>query len=503
MKLFSTREVKEIDQMTIKDQKIKSIDLMERAAIACSEEIMARWDSRTTIVIFAGPGNNGGDSLAIARILHNSGYRIAVYLFNPKNQLSHDCRINKERLSEFDDIEFYEITQGFEPPLLTEDVLVVDGIFGSGLNAPCEGGFASVIQYINSGDSPVVSIDIPSGLFGEDNSNNIPRNIIRANLTLTFEFPKLSMLFAENEKFTGEVVIMEINLSQTAKSEILSNYYLTERSDIKKLIRKRNKFAHKGVFGKAFLVAGSYGMMGAAVLAAKACARTGAGITVVHGPDAGCNVIHTSLPEAIYKTDKNPKIITLIGDTKEYNAVAIGPGIGTDPNTAWALRMLLKELKRPAVIDADALNIIASSSGMIETIPANTIITPHPKEFERLFGKTTNSYDRLKKAKEMAIKHSLIIVLKGAYTAVCLPSGNIHFNSTGNPGMATAGSGDVLTGIILSLLAQNYLPEQAAILGVFLHGFAGDIALPQSSEQSMLASDIINHISTAYRQLKI
>ena len=503
MKLFSTQDIKEIDKRTIKDQGIKSIDLMERAAIACSDEIMARWDLSTNIVLFAGPGNNGGDTLAIARILHENGYKTDTYLFNPKHRLSEDCQINKERLLQIGDISFHEITQGFEPPFLSNNVLVVDGIFGSGLNAPCDGGFASVIQYINGGEAQVVSIDIPSGLFGEDNSNNIPRNIIKANLTLTFDFPRLSMLFAENEKYTGEVVIMEINLSQSAKAEIPSSYFMTERSDVKKFINKRNKFAHKGIFGKAFLVAGSYGMMGAAVLSAKACAHTGAGVTYVHGPDAGCSVMQISVPEVIYKADKNPKIITVVGDTKDYTAVGIGPGIGTDPNTAWAVRTVLKDLKRPCVIDADGLNIIASTSELINSVPPNSILTPHPKEFERLFGKTNNSYERLKKAIQMAVKYSVIIVLKGAYTAVCLPSGAVHFNSTGNPGMATAGSGDVLTGMILSLLAQNYLPEHAAILGVFLHGFAGDIALPQTSEQSMQASDIIKQIATAYRQLKI
>ena len=355
----------------------------------------------------------------------------------------------------------------------------------------------------NSGDSPVVSIDIPSGLFGENNSTNIPRNIIRAELTLTFEFPKLSMLFAENEKFTGEVVIMEINLSQKAKQQIPSKYFLTQKNDIKGFIIKRNRFAHKGNFGKAFLVAGSFGMMGAAVLAAKACMRTGVGLLAVHGPESGYTIMQASIPEVIFKADKNPKITTLIGDTKDYTAVGLGPGIGTDPNTAWSIRMLLKDLHRPCVIDADGLNIIAGNKDLMMSVPTNSIMTPHPKEFDRLFGKSNNSYERLNKAIDFARKHSIIIVLKGANTAVCLPNGEVHFNSTGNPGMATAGSGDVLTGIILSLLAQNYTPEHTALLGVYLPGLAGDIALPNTSEQSMIASDLLDQIRRASRQLRI
>ena len=503
MKLFETKDILEIDNRTLQDQSISSIDLMERAAIACADEIMARWDLSTKVILFAGPGNNGGDTLAIARILENNGYHTSTYLFNPKHKLSENCQINKDRLLQVEGAEFHEITQGFDPPALTSDVLVIDGIFGSGINAPAEGGFASVIQYINTGEASVVSIDIPSGLFGENNSTNIPRNIIKAEVTLTLEFPKLSMLFAENEKFTGEVVIMEINLSNRAKQNIFSNYYLTQKSDVKGWITKRNRFAHKGNFGKAFLVAGSFGMMGAAVLASKACMKAGVGLLAVHGPESGYTIMQTSIPEVIFKPDKNPKIITLINDTSDYTAVGVGPGIGSDPNTVWSVRMLLKDLRRPCVIDADGLNIIASNRDLMGFVQRNSIMTPHPKEFDRLFGKSINGYDRLKKAIEASKKYGIIIVLKGANTAVCLPTGEVHFNSTGNPGMATAGSGDVLTGIILSLLAQSYTPEQAAILGVFIHGLAGDIALPNCSEQSMLASDIINQIGAAYKQLRI
>ena len=503
MKIFLTRDLKEIDNRTIKEQNISSLDLMERAAIAATDELMARWDRNTNVILFAGPGNNGGDTLAIARLLNSYGYNTTTYLFNPKGTLSPDCQKNKEKLLSQEGVKLFEITKEFDPPELTSETLVVDGLFGVGLNAPIEGGFASVIQYINSYDSTVVAIDIPSGLFGENNSQNLTRNIIKAQLTLTFETPKLAFMFPENEKYTGEVVILDINLSKTAKEETSSKFFFTERSDVKGWLNKRNKFSHKGIFGNALLVAGSYGMMGAAVLAAKACMRTGVGVMAVHGPECGYTVMQTSVPEARYKADKNPRIISIIPDMTGYNAIGIGPGIGMDNNTGWVLRMSLKDIKRPLVMDADALNFLASNKELLNVLPANTILTPHPKEFERLFGKTDNGFERLEKAIEMAMHYNLIIVLKGAYTAVCLPNGEVHFNSTGNPGMATAGSGDVLTGIILSLLAQNYLPEQAAILGVYIHGLAGDLSLSLNCEESMIASDIVNQIGNAIRQLKI
>ncbi|MEG1616358.1 MAG: NAD(P)H-hydrate dehydratase [Bacteroidales bacterium] len=503
MKLFLTKDIKEIDAQTIKEEGITSIELMERAAGAVADEIMARWSIRTPIVLFAGPGNNGGDALAVARLLTEGGYKTETYLFNPKLKLSSECQKNKTALESTPNAICHEVTKEFVPPTLTADTLVIDGLFGSGLNAPVTGGFAAVIQYINSSESKVVSIDIPSGLFGEDNDKNDSRNIVRATLTLTFQFPKLSFMFPESEKFTGEVVILDINLSQQAMANIPSPFHLTERYDVTGLLNRRAKFAHKGNFGHALLAAGSYGMMGAAVLAAKACMNSGVGLLTVHAPESGYIILQTAVPEAKFQADKNPKFITRVNDILNYTATGFGPGIGTDSNTVWAVKEMIKELRRPCVIDADGLNILAQNPELLSELPSNSILTPHPKEFERLFGKSDNSFDRLMKGMEAAMKYNVIIVLKGADSAVILPTGHVHFNSSGNPGMATAGCGDVLTGILLALLSQNYRPDQAAVLGVYLHGMAADIAVTLSSEEALTAGDIVQNLGHAFRQLRL
>ncbi len=503
MKFFYSDKIKELDSITIKEQGITSLQLMERAAEAAADEITARWTIHTPFVVFAGPGNNGGDALAIARILASAGYETTTYLFNPKGTLSPDCTKNKEALEKVENHTLHEITKSFDPPQLTEETVIIDGLFGIGLKEVVTGGFASVIQYINSSPSSVIAIDMPSGLFAEDNSQNSNRNIIKAQLTLTMQVPKLAFMFAENEKYTGEVVILDIQLSQEALKKTTSPLLMTELYDAKQYLKTRNRFAHKGHFGHGLLIAGSYGMMGSVVLAAKACMNSGIGRLTVFGPEAGYTTMQSSVPEAMFKADKNPRIITDAGDVTGYTNVAFGPGLGTDERTIEAVANFSRNLGRPCVIDADGINILASNPELLKSIPSHSILTPHPKEFDRLFGESTNSYERLCTAMESAMRHNFYIVLKGAYTAVCTPSGYVHFNTSGNPGMATAGSGDVLTGILLALLAQNYRPEEVAILGVYIHGLAADIALSKGSEESLLASDIIANIGHAFRQLRL
>ncbi|MEG1586159.1 MAG: NAD(P)H-hydrate dehydratase, partial [Bacteroidales bacterium] len=345
--------------------------------------------------------------------------------------------------------------------------------------------------------------DIPSGLFGEDNTNNNNRNIVRATLTLAFQAPKLSFMFPENEKYTGEVVILDINLSAKALEATLSPFKLTQRYDAVALLNRRTKFAHKGNFGHGLLVAGSYGMMGAAVLAARAAMHSGIGLLTVHAPESGYTILQTSIPEAKFQADKHAKMITQVDNLVNYTSTAFGPGIGMDSNTVWAVQHMIKELRRPCVVDADGLNILAEHPELLDMLPSLSILTPHPKEFERLFGKTENSYLRLKKGMESAMKHNLIIIIKGANSAICMPSGHVFFNTSGNPGMATGGCGDVLTGILLALLSQNYRPEQAAILGTYIHGMAADIALTVSSEESLTAGDIVQSLGHAFRQLRL
>ena len=501
MKLFSTKQIKDLDAFTVKYEPIHAIDLMERAAQVFIDAFCLRFPEPCRIIVFAGPGNNGGDALAIARILHQKDYPVETYLFNPpKGKLSVDCQINKERLLMLPQVKFTEVIETFDRQDLGKYDIVIDGLFGSGLNKPLGGGFASVVKYINSSPCTIVSIDMPSGLFGEDNSDNHVDNIITADYTFTFHCLKLSFLFSENESFTGKVEVLDIGLHPEGIDSVSTPFYLIEKEYVNSLLKKRSRFAHKGNFGHALLIAGSLGKMGAAVLAGKACLRSGAGLLTAHIPQSGNGIMQTSLPEAMTSIDNDEFSFSHVPALDFYNAIAVGPGITTGDRAACALADLLRQSIKPVILDADALNMIAKDSTLLELIPQNSILTPHPKEFDRLAGgASASSFERLHKAMEFAMSTKTYLILKGRYTAVCTPEGECWFNTTGNPGMATAGSGDVLTGILLGLLAQSYTPMEASILGVYLHGLAGDIALEDQSEESLLAGDIIHCIGAAFR----
>ena len=502
IKVFSTDKIKQIDQYTIRYEPVSPIELVERAATAFVSEFCRRFQKQSRIVIFAGPGNNGADALAIARILHETGYRTETYLFNPNMRLSSECGINKERLIRLDKVEFNEIVEDFIPPRLSAHDIVIDGLFGTGLNHPLSGGFSAVVNYINNSEAHVVSIDIPSGLFGEENKNVDNNAVIRAKLTLSFGFPKLAFLLKENSKYVGERKVLDILLHNGVIEETECSYILVEENDIASVFQPRPKFAHKGNFGHALLIAGSKGMMGAALLAARACRRCGVGLLTAHIPQRGELVMQTGCPEAMVSLDSNNDYFTEVPQLANYTAIGVGPGLGKHFDSVVALETLISSARCPLVIDADAINLIAENQELIAKLPSKTILTPHPKEFDRLAGESHNSYDRLKKAQDFAKRNDVCVVLKGAYTATCTPTGNVYFNNSGNPGMAKGGSGDVLTGVILSLLAQGYEPETACVAGTFIHGMAGDVAAKINSEESMTASDIVDCIGKAFKQLK-
>lgn len=502
IKIFATDKVKELDQYTIQNEPISSIDLVERAATVFIHEFCRRYSKQTRIVIFAGQGNNGADALAIARLLIDEGYRIETYLFNPTEHLSYDCELNKQRLLGMEKVEFIEVIADFIPPTLSELDVVIDGLFGSGLNRPLTGGFAAMVNYINQSDATVVAIDIPSGLFGEDNRSNDSDAIIRANLTLTFGFPKLAFLLPENHQYVGDWKVLDIGLHPDIIDNTPTPFTLITEEDIACVFQPRNRFSHKGTFGHALLIAGSRGKMGAALMASRACLRSGAGLLTVHIPQRGEMIMQTAFPEAMLSFDPHQDYFTSVPDIATYSAIGVGPGIGQYLESAAALERLLQTAGKPVVLDADALNLIASNKDLLNRIPERSILTPHPKEFDRIAGESSCAYERLKKTQSFAIEHKLCIVLKGAYTAICTPSGNVYFNGCGNPGMATAGSGDVLTGIILGLLAQGMEPETAAATGVFLHGTAGDLAAAYRSEESMIAGDITDMLGKAFKQIK-
>ena len=468
MKILTCTQQKEADAYTIANNDILSINLMEKAASLIANEICKRWDQSHRIVVFAGAGNNGGDAVAVARMLFTKNYNVEVYLFNIKGTISEDCMTNIKRLQECGFTAYHEISNSFDPPKLFEEDVVIDGLFGSGLNKPLSGGFASVVTYINTSSAQVVSIDLPSGLMGEDNSNNSRQNIIHADLTLSIQLPKLAFLFPENEDIVGEWKLLDIGISPEFIRQTDTPYIITEAQDVSQFIKPRKRFAYKNNFGHAFLIAGSNGMAGASVLAARACLRSGTGLLTVH--------VH-------------------------YQAIAIGPGIGQEEETALATLDQLADCYIPAVLDADAINILSSHRNYLNRLPKGSILTPHIGELERIIGKCNNSFERLTKAKELAAYLQCYMVVKGAYTVVITPQGKFYFNPTGNPGMATGGSGDVLTGIILALLAQGYQPENAARLGIYVHGLAGDIACRRMGEISLTASDIIDALPEAWKVL--
>lgn len=501
VKIFNVSQIKEIDNCTVAYQHIASVDLMERASLAVSEKLTRILDLNQPILVFAGMGNNGGDALAIARILLSKHFRLDVYVVSTDGHFSDDCLANKERLEHLTKV--YTVKEAKDIPRIYPDCIIIDGLFGSGLNRPLEGVFLDVVKAINASQNKVYSIDIPSGLFVEDNAYNNTEGIIRADKVFTFQFPKLSLLLPDSGDYCKKMYVLDIGLCEKCISEEQTDLYFTEKADVELLPFSRTTFSHKGTYGKVLLIAGSYGKMGAAVLSARACLRAGVGLLTVHVPRCGVDILQTAVPEAMVDADESPENVSNIRLDLSQFTIGIGSGIGTDGKTKDLLSDLFERYRKPMVIDADALNLIAGDELLKNKIPPKSILTPHPVEFDRLWGSVSkNGYDRLQKAREFTKRYDVYIVLKGAYTAIVTPDKKVYFNSTGNPGMATGGSGDVLTGIITSLLAQQCFPEKSAILGVYLHGLAGDLSAKSKSQQAMLPSDMIDYIGKAYRALK-
>ncbi len=500
MKIFTTDLIRQIEERTIKSQNISVLDLMERAASAVSYEIMSRWRPSKRMVIFAGPGNNGGDALAVARMLQEQGYRPEVYLFNIKSSsLSGCCQTNRDRFLAMDDVNFTEIVNLFTPPVLGEDDVVIDGLFGSGLRSPLKGGYTALVQYINNSGAYVVSIDIPSGLFGEWNIGADRRNIIRANLTLALQFKRLSFFFAENSEFIGECKVLNLDMDYAAIDSTPSDFYLIEREDAKAELKPRNQFTGKYDYGTVLLVAGSYGMAGAAILAARGATRAGAGLVTVHTPQRNLGPIQVAVPEVVLDADLNEYVTSRIDVRHSYNIIAVGPGISTSDETLAALDSFMKNYRKPCVFDADALNCIASRPVLIKSIPKGSVLTPHAAEFDRLFSAHSSEEERLKKAIDVSRLYEITIVLKGHHTMTVRPDGKVYVNSSGNAGMATAGSGDVLTGVIAAMMAQGYSTDRAVFLAVYLHGLAGDMAAEVNGQYGLIAGDIADNIGKAIR----
>jgi len=497
LKILSAKQIRELDQFTIEHEPIAPIDLMERACHSFVDWFVLHFRADKKIGVVCGPGNNGGDGLGIARMLKELGYSVKIWLVKGAQKESESFKTNRKKIE--DKISLYEILKEPDPDLFSDCQILIDALFGSGLSRQPEGIFSKVISCINQTRAIRIAVDIPSGLFADAHSDG---EIVQAHHTLSFQLPKLAFLFPENHPWVGQWHSVDIGLSKEfVKSASATNFFVTERT-IKKLIKSRSLFSHKGDFGHALLIAGSLGKMGACVLAAKAALRSGLGLLTVHTPVCGYSVVQTSVPEAMAEVDASQNYFSSPPENLNYSSIGIGPGLGSHSETVKAFTHVLNRFKKPMVIDADGLNMLSSHKEFLKLIPEGSILTPHPKEFERIAGSWSNDFERLQLLRSFSIKLKSIVILKGAYTSVACPGGNVYFNSTGNPGMAKGGSGDALTGIITALLAQGYSSKEAALLGVYLHGSAGDLAANEFGMDSMTATDLVNQIPYSFKKLR-
>lgn len=488
MKLFTASQIRQLDQATIKREPVASIDLMERASEVLFKAFVERYEGGV-VHLFAGNGNNGGDALALARLLSvkRDSYDVKVYVFETDKRAI-DCWKNLERVG---DVALTVIKSEDDIPDIEDGAVVVDGILGTGLSRPVRGLAAKLIEHINKSGAEVFAVDVPSGLFAEDNQRN-DGAIVKADVVVSFQFPKIAFLLSDKSEYIGEWEVWNIGLHQAAIQEKESKIFLLEGEEVEALLHIRAKFSHKGTYGHAFLVAGKTGMMGASVLATKACMRSGTGLVTTHVPRHSGSLLQATVPEALLSIDRSELMFTDELDLLDYSAVGVGPGIGVKKNTQEAFYYMLTHCQQPLIVDADALNILSMHKDWLVVLPENTILTPHPKEFDRLTKKHFSAYERWQSQLAFAQQYGVVVVLKGAHTTVAMPDGRCFFNTSGNTGMATGGSGDVLTGIILGLLAQGYSPENAALVGVYWHGKAADLYAEQYAEQTLTASDIID-----------
>lgn len=448
--LYSAKKTQDWDAYTIANEPISSEKLMGRASNAFVQWFVLKFSVSEKIAIICGKGNNGGDGRIIGQLLKDKSYNITIF-------------------------------SSEEPFDLNSYTVIIDAIFGTGLSRPAS---SEAIKKINASHAVKVSVDVPSGLRIDAHSEG---DIVKADFTVTFQTPKLAFMFPENAEHVGEWHVVDIGLKNDFEATT-SEFYIDKIS-----IKKRKKFSHKGDYGRALLIAGSLGKMGACVLSARAALRSGAGLLTVHVPKCGYSIIQTSVPEAMATVDVNEDHFSDAGDASNYDVIGIGPGLGVTSQTVSGLRKVLQQHKH-MVIDADALNILAGSRELMHLVPAGSILTPHPGEFKRLVGEWKNDFERLDLQRNFAAQTKSTVILKGAHTSIADPNGNVYFNSTGNPGMAKGGSGDVLTGVLTGLLSQDYTATEAAIIGVFAHGLAGDFAASKMGENSMLAGDIVDFL---------
>lgn len=500
MKILRASQIRDLDRYTIDNEPIASIDLMERAAATFVDWFTNQFqDVKRPVIIFCGIGNNGGDGLAAARMLHKRFYEVSVYWCQISDKTSDDFDANLKRLPPRNAIPLHKIQKNDGLPELPAQAIIIDAIFGSGLNRPVEGYWAELLEHLNGQSATRVAIDIPSGVFADQYTQSTS---FHADFTLSFQLPKLAFFFPENNRRVGQWIVRSIGLDESFIEQTETPFHYLDETTVKPLLQSRHRYDHKGTYGHALLMMGSIGSVGASILAARACYRSGAGLVTVHAPKCAYEILQISIPEAMVSIDQHKFFLSQVPDLERYAAVGVGCGIGQRQTTVDTVRELMKKCDKPMVIDADAINILGQQKDAFDLIPEGSILTPHPKEFERLFGKTGNSFEENELQRKRAQELGVYIVLKRAHTAIAFPDGSCYFNATGNPGMGTGGSGDVLTGILTGLLAQGYSSGSAARLGVYLHGLAGDLAAADLEQEAVIAGDLVQYLGKAFLKLK-
>lgn len=497
MKILTAEQIREIDSKTIAYENISSLELMKRASKAFFDWFTAKFSNKNLLIsIFSGTGNNGGDGLVVARMLHKSGYKVKVFIVEYSVNYSEDCAHNIRR-AKVENISVQRISSGANIPDLTGFEVIIDAIFGTGLNREITGIGREVIEKINESGKKIISIDVPSGL----SMNSKTNFAVKATETVSMQIPKLALFLPDNESFTGNVHLVDIGLSEKAIADAETSFHFVKKQEIKNLLKPLRKFTHKGTQGHSLIIGGSIGKIGSVCLASKAALKTGCGLVTAFVPKCGTLALQSNFPEAMVIEDRNDTHITEIDFDIHPNAIGVGVGLSELPETQDAFYRFLQQNKAPLVIDADGLNILSKNKEWLDILPSKTILTPHPKELSRLIGEWSEDYNKIDKTRVFAKEYNLIVVLKGANSLI-IDSENVYVNSTGTPALATAGSGDVLTGIITSLLAQGYEPLQAAKIGVFLHGLTAEISITKIHARSLTASDIIENIGNAYLEIE-
>jgi hydroxyethylthiazole kinase-like uncharacterized protein yjeF len=502
MKILSAEQIRQADAYTIQHEPVSSYQLMERAARACVRRLIRLITPDDHVFVACGKGNNGGDGLAITRLMNELGFRVRAIVVNHSSDFSQDALENYTRLKEQFPGQISDVNtlEELQEQVTDPGAIWIDALLGTGLSRPVSGLLEEVILYLNAQAFRIISIDLPSGLYADQSSEG--NAVIRSSLTLTFQLPKLAFMMADNQHYVPEFELLDISLHEQGLSEQKTLYHYLSKADICPLLRPRTKFSHKGTFGHALLIAGSRGKSGAAIIASKACLRSGAGLLTLHANKETLASLLLHLPEAMGTEDPHPDHPSETGTLDPYTAIGFGPGTGTHEDTQRVLKKILHYYKGPLVIDADGLNILSENRTWLEFLPPGTILTPHPREFERLTEKHENGFARLEAARRFSSRYQCILLLKGAHSAIVMPDGHVFFNSTGNASLAKGGSGDGLTGIILGLLSRGYNAPQSALIGTFIHGYAADLCARRKSKESLLISDVIESLPKAFHQLE-